>query len=1204
MLISSIQQFSPDKMFLVDFCGEKKKFFSTSTYELFQKFKSSTNGIQKNLSLVFNSVYIDQTKSISLIDIGYSPTEYLQILNLEKKKTYFRLSLFDFQFSYEDNSKNTVFNAKCYFAKFFYTVPRNIVIEYQGKKLLDDEYLINYDSDESSPFELSIKKGYHLYYTFTNSKFSLICLKEGSTLRNLRDTITVYTNLYTGVCYGQRIKKLFNATDQIIIENTKLEELTQKTNILDIDYFPKELKEPIPVIPIKIDNSRFNNLEVQIFDPQTTVYMITIFLEKQFQIDRSLFIPHDKTGKRIDLNTPIIEYVNNPPTFSIEEPLFVKLNGRVLKMHYLSTIEDIHNKKNFNAHNFGIIINNQFANNESGSYLLAHFLNNPDIPSEATEIKLKFSLNSCHIKTISRIEPDNKIKSKRYIVPDYMKFEDIATFFMNRNPDTFHLLSIKDNVFTYEIIDKRKIFYNFEDDSNSTKACSITVDGRYARVIDLFKEIHKENRRGFHPLKGYKDYVYEAYFNNITLKFWELLTNILYTKENPITVKAFLYQKKREDSQKDFKVQLYNDGSYVSLPFDFCTAKDIIKNICKTRHFDDKNVSLFMNYNLLNPTDIPTLCKNGIDTLFLGNIPDKKSITVTNETTLRTTIHANKDQFDCVPQMIIGMFGIKDEKSVTFKHRTKNSFNGQEIPSNFNLASFPNEAEIIISCPYNTSKEKYSFTFLCDGQKKKISLPSNYSILNLKDQIQEKLNKFDSTINSLSFEFNKFKLDESKKFTDYKLFEDAVITVSTANSFEIQVKLPEKSFKYKVAGNDTIGDVKRLIKSQFNYDDEIQLKNSTNEEIDDKTKVSENMSLLLICKKAKLKCQGLSNDQNDREIEVSEILTVSEVTSFLRTYFFKGNFSIFTLTDKVKQIFQHIDKNKKLFEIDSDLFVHRVLSLSNVYLDDSKISVSSHSNYSDQNTLEWFKQKVLSRIIMKPADSFELVAGEKRLDEYKKMADIQSIGQGKIRIQFDFDKPLSQPPSKPSSSRRSKPKIKLSVPLDSNDQISTEKVKETENKIDEKSEDVENKIDETEESKEKLEEIENIEKVEENADNSAAELNAAADGDAGKRFTYKFQIDKDPVCTMSFGEGATINDARIEIAKQQGDIDPSCVSILFAGKVLRKDILIENLNLIEIDILQVCIKSVEDIFLRTARALRVYGQADLDEYYSEYEEYD
>ena len=85
----------------------------------------------------------------------------------------------------------------------------------------------------------------------------------------------------------------------------------------------------------------------------------------------------------------------------------------------------------------------------------------------------------------------------------------------------------------------------------------------------------------------------------------------------------------------------------------------------------------------------------------------------------------------------------------------------------------------------------------------------------------------------------------------------------------------------------------------------------------------------------------------------------------------------------------------------------------------------------------------------------------------------------------------------------------------------------------------------------------------------------------------------------------------LEIAKKEsqnmGDnVNPENVSILFAGKVLRKEITLKNLNLMENDILQVLILSDEDILLQPAKALRVLPQGDnISEYEYEYEyEYD
>ena len=114
-----------------------------------------------------------------------------------------------------------------------------------------------------------------------------------------------------------------------------------------------------------------------------------------------------------------------------------------------------------------------------------------------------------------------------------------------------------------------------------------------------------------------------------------------------------------------------------------------------------------------------------------------------------------------------------------------------------------------------------------------------------------------------------------------------------------------------------------------------------------------------------------------------------------------------------------------------------------------------------------------------------------------------------------------------------------------------------------------------------------------------------------KRVFYNFQINHDPITKIEFKESTTIGNVILEIAKKEsqnmGDnVNPENVSILFAGKVLRKEITLKNLNLMENDILQVLILSDEDILLQPAKALRVLPQGDnISEYEYEYEyEYD
>ncbi|KAK8835490.1 hypothetical protein M9Y10_046111 [Tritrichomonas musculus] len=107
---------------------------------------------------------------------------------------------------------------------------------------------------------------------------------------------------------------------------------------------------------------------------------------------------------------------------------------------------------------------------------------------------------------------------------------------------------------------------------------------------------------------------------------------------------------------------------------------------------------------------------------------------------------------------------------------------------------------------------------------------------------------------------------------------------------------------------------------------------------------------------------------------------------------------------------------------------------------------------------------------------------------------------------------------------------------------------------------------------------------------------------------HRYLIKDGQELCFPLGKEATIADAIDEIARIVGDdTDPSCVSIIFAGKKLRKTTVIEDLKLNKDEVLHVLIVPQADIFLRTAKALRIINPADLDkvdddEYEYEYEE--
>ena len=77
-------------------------------------------------------------------------------------------------------------------------------------------------------------------------------------------------------------------------------------------------------------------------------------------------------------------------------------------------------------------------------------------------------------------------------------------------------------------------------------------------------------------------------------------------------------------------------------------------------------------------------------------------------------------------------------------------------------------------------------------------------------------------------------------------------------------------------------------------------------------------------------------------------------------------------------------------------------------------------------------------------------------------------------------------------------------------------------------------------------------------------------------------------------EGATIYQFKEEVAKKNKGVSPSNIKVIFAGKDLLDDIVVDELE-IGNDKLFVYIKSLDDILLLTAKALRIDKKDDDDE---------
>ena len=96
-------------------------------------------------------------------------------------------------------------------------------------------------------------------------------------------------------------------------------------------------------------------------------------------------------------------------------------------------------------------------------------------------------------------------------------------------------------------------------------------------------------------------------------------------------------------------------------------------------------------------------------------------------------------------------------------------------------------------------------------------------------------------------------------------------------------------------------------------------------------------------------------------------------------------------------------------------------------------------------------------------------------------------------------------------------------------------------------------------------------------------------GDEGKILTYHYKINKsDDEYTLELNEDKTVKDLKEAIAHKHGVENFSDVNVLFAGKNLLNEIVVSTLDVGD-SLLFVWIRSNEDTFLMTAKALKTFG---------------
>ncbi len=111
-------------------------------------------------------------------------------------------------------------------------------------------------------------------------------------------------------------------------------------------------------------------------------------------------------------------------------------------------------------------------------------------------------------------------------------------------------------------------------------------------------------------------------------------------------------------------------------------------------------------------------------------------------------------------------------------------------------------------------------------------------------------------------------------------------------------------------------------------------------------------------------------------------------------------------------------------------------------------------------------------------------------------------------------------------------------------------------------------------------------------------------GTGAAMLKYRFQIGRGDVEEIELSEGATVKDFENAVRERHGVEEDSEVSMIFAGKKLKDDRILEKFRFTEEDTVEVIISTPEDILLKTAKALRFPVKDGECEYEYEYEEDD
>ena len=1147
--------------------------------------------------LSFRSIFLCRQYTYNLLEIGYSPKDLLKAQISNKRKAIFLIPDINFQVCLETDEYTNVFTIKEYFSDQFFTVPQNIVI-----KNSKNEVLYDFDTfDINGPFEVAVGEDYILVHTYTN-QFNLVCVHKDSTIGNLKDTISIYTiknnSIDTQFTYSEKMLEYCrkNKLDENTIDDTSIQKVMSTIPLFEFT-------------PISNSNPSFYQINIQINDNlqkdkfiqrsysasiSTSLYSIACLLERHLRIDRRLFWVLGHNGEILATTEKVIIAPNqyNMLFFVIEKQLNVKFGNNICPLSYLTSIRDLQYMYQFAKHNFGIIVNNHFVfhNEENNKFLLVHFMNNWEDKNAMASIWTIPSLEECSLKSYMKLNESNKKENKKhFIIPNKMSNEEIAMIYLHQNYSSLQFFNENQNEVVYKDSNERKVFYVILDYSNQVSTGIARIQKKNPRVIDLLIKIYDDYDQQ-QPHFGV-DEVAEALFNGRKLPFYEPLSNIFDDENQPILIQGY---KQQRAICVYFLEEQYDRCNLNKYFFDYNAEKnynkkyhayEIINTLRCNYRIQCPNLKLYIDFNELRPYDIPSLYFQEANFFILTTSSEKKRFFISNEASLICPLDITRDNYEMMADVVAGMFSLKVEDI-----KVSCAIDNVEytLPLKFDAGSLPNHSKLLIRYTYKFNNNKMTFRY---GQTKKtIILPDlKQPIKSFIPLIQKELNILNISRQSFHLSFYMYQLSASKSFASYMIPGNSVITIclnQTAFSLKIlTIERPKKPIDYIFNAGDTIKDAKMLFKLQFKLNVNFGLE--PDQALEDNVELSPDMKLFVISKKKKISAF------NGQGFEITDILTVFETAEYLKYKLYHRNVFIF-IKNEEENCYEAVDGNKRLFEFNCQLFAHRFVPKI-----EFKNYIIFHSNVylSECNTIEWLKKKFISQISFTNPSKILIYVNDKDLiDGNETIEKLARLKKDQLRIKFKSDKESKEKNRQKVSLKKFKPKIS---PLSGSGTIKVEPLeppKKPENAKNDQ--DADNDKNDQDAGNDKNDQDDgNIDAV-----NDVIIEEEEEDVEDPSLCTYNFQINKNPVCKMSFKEDATIDDAKIRIAKENGDIDPSCVSILFAGKVLRKQIVIKDLNLINTDILQVFIRNTEDLFLRTAKALRIYNQADIKEYYSEYDE--